>query len=155
MGVRKYLYSEEIMLLVRLVWLLGSSSLCYGGIANVDTTAETTVQEAVRNPEIDESAGKEAPEAAASNEAVPEDNDTYSMYKQLMSMREEMIDRQEKGGERGPDHGEDRATGGHGNCYPQLPERISANCGSSSSRGGRGKEGLPRRRGVRGGCAGG
>jgi len=82
------------MLLVRLVWLLGSSSLCYGGIANVDTTVETTVEEAVRNPGRDESAGK--PEAAASNEAVPDDSDTYSMYKQLMSMREEMIERQEK-----------------------------------------------------------
>ena len=29
------------------------------------------------------------------------------------------------GRERGSDHGEDRATGGHGNRHPQLPQRVT------------------------------
>jgi len=83
------------MLLVRVIGLLGCSSLCYGGIAAVEATIDDPVKLEGTPDNSVRGGAKDVPEASG-NEALPDDNDTYSMYKQLMNMREEMAERQEK-----------------------------------------------------------
>merc|ERR1712212_577656 len=72
------------MLLIRLFGVVCCSGIGWGGIASVDESNKHT-------PDI---SGSPSDTVTTSNEAVQED-DTYSMYKKLMDMREDMEERQE------------------------------------------------------------
>jgi len=73
------------MLLIRLFGVVCCSGIGWGGIASVDESNKLT-------PDI---SGSASDTVTTSNEAVQED-DTYSMYKKLMDMREDMVERQER-----------------------------------------------------------
>merc|ERR1711937_488001 len=129
------------MLLIRLFGVVCCSGIGWGGIASVDESNKHT-------PDI---SGSPSDTVTSSNEAVQED-DTYSMYKKLMDMREDMVERQERQ-ESEALKCQNCSSGCSGDCVAQFHQRFFAERGASASRGPHGEAQLSGRRGVRGGGA--